>query len=74
MNFETKINQLQDLVQKMEKGNLTLDESIELYSKAMKIAKNCREQLDNAKLQISENIADDTEIDNILRETEEMPF
>jgi exodeoxyribonuclease VII small subunit len=74
MNFETKINQLQDLVQKMEKGNLTLDESIELYSKAMKIAKNCREQLDNAKLQISGNIEDDTEEDIKNQETEELPF
>lgn len=56
-SFEENIKELEAIVQKLESGNCGLDESIELYSKGLKLSCECKKQLDDAKQKI-ENIAD----------------
>ena len=62
-SFEENIKELELIVQKLESGNCGLDESIELYSKGLKLSGECKKQLDNAKQKI-ENIADYLENDD----------
>ena len=38
INFEESMKELQDVVNKLEKGNLTLDESIEEFQKGIKLS------------------------------------
>jgi exodeoxyribonuclease VII small subunit len=57
MNFEESIKQLEEIAKKLESGNCTLDESIELYEKALALTKECSKVLENAKLKIT-NIND----------------
>jgi exodeoxyribonuclease VII small subunit len=52
--FEQLFNELEATVQKLEAGNLTLDESLALYESGMRLAKRCNEQLDRAELRIQE--------------------
>lgn len=47
-NFEELMEELNTLVKDLEGGNTNLDESIDKYTKAMTIAKECNEKLDNA--------------------------
>ena len=47
--FEKSLGELEKIVETLEKGETTLDESIELFEKGMKISKACRENLDNVK-------------------------
>jgi len=53
-SFEQLFEQLEATVQKLEAGNLTLDESLALYESGMQLAKRCSEQLDRAELRIQE--------------------
>ena len=52
LSFEQAYELLQDTVQKLEAGNLPLNQALELYQQGMALAKQCALQLDNAELSI----------------------
>jgi exodeoxyribonuclease VII small subunit len=53
-SFEQLFQELEATVQKLEAGNLALDESLTLYERGMQLAKQCNDQLDSAELRIRE--------------------
>lgn len=52
MSFEEAFQALEDTVQKLEAGNLSLAESLSLYKKGMALSKHCNRQLDEAELSV----------------------
>ncbi len=52
INFEKSLKDLEEIVMKLESGEISLDESIELFSRGVKLAGDCEKSLNNAKLQI----------------------
>ena len=54
LTFEEAFRQLEEMVRRLEEGDLTLDESIALYERGMKLAALCGEMLDQAELQVSQ--------------------
>ncbi len=54
LTFESAHEQINAYVEKLEKGNLTLEESMECYEKAFKLMEFCYKQLDDCKLRITE--------------------
>jgi exodeoxyribonuclease VII small subunit len=50
--FEGYLNELEEIVDKLESGEADLDASIELYEKGMKLTEKCREILKEKKLKI----------------------
>lgn len=55
MSFEENISELSKIVAELEKGELSLDRSVELYEKGVKLSDACKKELDSAKLKITEN-------------------
>ena len=51
-DFESSILELEDIVKKLESGELTLDESIAAFEKAMGLVKICNERLESAEQRI----------------------
>ena len=51
--FEQALAELEELVRKMETGQLPLDRMIEYYEKGGKLASYCRKQLDSLEKKIS---------------------
>lgn len=49
MKFEDKIKELEEIVSKLENGESTLDESFNMYTKAMNLIKECDLELKNVK-------------------------
>ena len=47
--FEEKLNNLEKMVLELESGNVNLDDAIDKYTKAMKLAKECSDKLKNAE-------------------------
>lgn len=45
LSFEEKIKLLESIVQELESGEVNLDDAIEKYTTAMKLAKECSEKL-----------------------------
>ena len=53
MKFEEKLSELEKLVSELEKGDVSLDESINKYTIAMKLANECSSELKNAEENIN---------------------
>ena len=53
LSFEEAYNKLEETVQKLEAGNLPLEEALALYEQGMALAKQCGVQLDKAELTIT---------------------
>ena len=51
--FERMYARLEESVQKLEQGGLSLEQSIALYEEGMQLAKQCQERLDEAELKIT---------------------
>lgn len=47
--FEKDLTQLETVVERLERGELTLDESVRLFEQGMKLAQACRDELDRAE-------------------------
>ena len=45
-NFEKCMEELQAIAQKLESGDVSLEESLKLYEKAVELCKICKELLD----------------------------
>lgn len=52
MSFELAYRELEETVQKLEAGNLPLEEALALYQRGMALAQYCNRQLDSAELRI----------------------
>ena len=52
ITFEQMMGRLQDLVDKLEEGQLSLDESIRSFEEGMALVKKCTEVLDRAEERI----------------------
>ncbi len=52
ISFESSLEELELLVEKLEKGQLTLDESLRLFERGMKLARVCNQKLSKAERKI----------------------
>lgn len=52
MTFEQAYRELEETVQKLEAGNLPLEEALEFYQRGMALAQYCNQQLDTAELRV----------------------
>ncbi|MFH0874739.1 MAG: exodeoxyribonuclease VII small subunit [archaeon] len=53
MDFEKKYDELNEQLDTLEKGNLGLDETMEVFRKGKILAKECREMLDIAEEEVN---------------------
>jgi exodeoxyribonuclease VII small subunit len=47
--FEKQLAQLETVVQQLERGDLTLDESVRLFEEGIKLSQACKEELEQAE-------------------------
>lgn len=51
--FEDGIKRIEEIVAKMEKGDISLDEAAELYGEGVLLVSKCSKQLSDARLKIT---------------------
>jgi exodeoxyribonuclease VII small subunit len=59
LSFEKALADLEGIVQKLEKGGLSLNESLALFEKGVKLAKYLREELGKAEKKVEILLKDD---------------
>ncbi|MBA3055519.1 MAG: exodeoxyribonuclease VII small subunit [Sphingomonadales bacterium] len=57
MNFEDALRALEDVVRKLESGEVPLDDSITLYERGEALRKHCQARLDSASARIERIVA-----------------
>ncbi len=50
--FESSLDELEQLVQKMEKGDLSLDDSLAAYERGVGLYRRCQTALEQAELRV----------------------
>jgi len=54
LTFEAAFAELEATVRRLESGDLSLDDSIALYERGMRLAKQCSQALDSAELRVQQ--------------------
>lgn len=62
MNFEDKLSELETIVEKLEKGQLSLDESLELFEHGITLSRECNAILKSARQKVEKLIEEDNNI------------
>lgn len=62
-NFENKILELESIVKELESGEVSLDDAIEKYTKAMKLAKECSDKLNKATESLNKILKENGELE-----------
>lgn len=57
LNFEDALRALEDVVRKLESGEVALDDSISLYERGEALRKHCQTRLDAAQARIEKIVA-----------------
>lgn len=60
--FEESLSQLEEIVEKLENGDVSLDSAIEEFDKAMKLIKTFDEKLNNAEKSIAKIVEENNDI------------
>ena len=61
-SFETNLKKLEVIVDKLESGDIGLEESVKLYEEGMKIKKICDKKLKDIEMQIKKIKIEDNKI------------
>ena len=61
-SFEENLEKLESIVMKLETGEVPLDEAIDNFNEAMKLAKTCDEKLKNAEEAITKLVKDNGDV------------
>ncbi|MBN1381107.1 MAG: exodeoxyribonuclease VII small subunit [Deltaproteobacteria bacterium] len=60
--FEEALEKLEEIVRKMEAGNMTLDESLKAFEEGIKLVRVCTKKLDEAERRVDLLLHDGDEL------------
>ncbi len=70
-SFEEQIEQLESIVKELEKGELTLEDSVTKFEEGIKISRECNKTLEDAEKKITILVNQDGEMKEEKFNTEE---
>ena len=62
INFEKALEELEGIVEDLESGDLSLENSLKSFEKGIKLARQCQEQLSKPELQVQKLIEENGEL------------
>ena len=63
-SFEEKLKELENIVNELENGDIDLDSSIEKYTNAMNLVKECDEKLKNVEEKVNKIVLENGSLEN----------
>jgi exodeoxyribonuclease VII small subunit len=58
-NFETSLAELEQIVNELEAGDLSLQRSLELFERGVQLSRHCQKQLDDAERKVQILVKDE---------------
>ncbi|KOP83389.1 exodeoxyribonuclease VII small subunit [Cytobacillus solani] len=71
LTFEEAMKHLEEIVDKLEEGDVPLEEAINIYKKGMELSKLCHDKLKNVESQLTEILTEDGRKENFVITEEE---
>jgi exodeoxyribonuclease VII small subunit len=63
IDFEKSLAELENLVEQMEQGDLTLESSLEYFERGIKLARTCQEALQRAEQKVEKLLEKNAQIE-----------
>ena len=63
--FEDKVKELEEIVSTLENGDVSLDDSINKYTEAMKLVKECDDELKNIEEKVNKIVNENGELEDL---------
>ena len=60
-DFEKSLNELEKIVEELQNGDISLDESIKLFERGIKLSNDCRKTLETARQKITSLTEEESE-------------
>ena len=70
IKFEDALNTLEEIVEKLEAGDISLDNSLKVFEEGNELVKLCMKKLTEAEQKIK-SISKDLDIDNLIDDQDE---
>lgn len=71
LSFEKAVEELEEIVNNLEEGGLSLEDSLDKFSRGIKLIKYCNEKLNETEKKIEVLIKEDDELQKIVPFEEE---
>ncbi|MFO1443527.1 exodeoxyribonuclease VII small subunit [Bacillus sp. Bva_UNVM-123] len=71
LTFEEAMEQLEVIVDKLEEGDVPLEEAINIYKQGMELSKFCHDKLKNVEAQLTQILTEDGKQENFVISEEE---
>ena len=52
MSFEAALKELETIVEKLERGDVSLDDAVDAYERGTELKRHCQNRLDEAKMRV----------------------
>jgi len=65
LDFEQALNQLETLVEQMEEGELSLEDSLKAFEKGIKLTRDCQQALTDAEQKVQQLIEQNGELQSV---------
>ena len=62
VNFEKALKDLQKIVEGLESGDLSLEESLKFFEKGIKLTRHCQAELEEAELKVQKLVEENGEL------------
>ena len=66
LSFEESLEKLEEIVNKLENGNVPLDEAIDEFNNAMQLVKICNDKLNNATEKVNKILTENGELQDFV--------
>ena len=63
-SFEENLQELEEIVKKLENGDIPLDDAIKEFNEAMELANICDKKLKNAEEALTKIVKEDNQLEN----------
>ena len=70
IKFEDALHKLEDIVEKLETGDISLDDSLKVFEEGNELVKLCLKKLTDAEQKIK-SISKDMDMDNLINDQDE---
>ena len=64
VKFEEKLKELETIINELESGEIDLDSSIDKYTEAMKLVKECDEKLKNVEEKVNKIVTENGDLED----------
>ncbi|WNS74176.1 exodeoxyribonuclease VII small subunit [Bacillus sp. DTU_2020_1000418_1_SI_GHA_SEK_038] len=71
LTFEEAMEKLEVIVEKLEEGDVPLEEAINIYKQGMELSKLCHDKLKNVESQLTQILTEDGRKENFVITEEE---